>query len=69
MRIVPRCTHRKVSGSTLVGAGDADVDVARCSIKILFSVTLLANNLGKEQTGSRRAVFSQNTALSYHNNA
>ena len=69
MIIVPRCTHRRVPGSRLVGAGDADVAVARCSLKIIFFVTLLANNLGKEQTGSRRALFPPNTALSYHNNA
>ena len=43
MRIGPRCTHRRVLGSRLVGAIDADVVVARCSLKILFFVTLLAN--------------------------
>ena len=57
MRIGPRCTHRRVPGSRLVGAGDADVVVARCSLKILFFVTLLANNLGEEQTTARGCVF------------
>ena len=69
MRIGPRCFHRRVPGSKLVGAGDADVVVARCSLKILFFVMLLANDPGKEQTDSKKVCFYQNTALSYHNNA
>ena len=69
MKIEPRCTRRRVPESRLVGAGGADVVVARCSPKILFFVTLLANNLGEEQTDSKRLRFSQNTALPYQYNA
>ena len=54
MKIGPRCTHRRVRGSRLVGAGDANVVVAYCSLKTIFFVTLLANNLGEEQTDSKR---------------
>ena len=57
MRIEPRCTHRGVPGSRLVGAGDADVVVARCSHKIILFVTLLATKLGEEQTEQLEAVF------------
>ena len=34
-----------------------DVVVARCSLKIIFFVTLLANKLGEEQTDRQQAVF------------
>ena len=67
--IRPDCTHKRVPGSRLVGAGDADADVARCSVKILFFVTLLATNTGKNKLTARVCVCSQNTVLSYHNNA
>ena len=54
---MPRCTHRRVPGFRLVGAGDADVVVACCSLKIIFFVTLLANNLGEEQTAAEGLCF------------
>ena len=69
MRIKPRCTHRRVPGSRLVGDGDGDGDFARCSLKIIFFVTLLATNSVKNRLKSKGSYRSQTTALSYHNNA
>ena len=57
LRGYSRCTHRRVPGSRLVGAGDADVVVVRCSLKNIFFVTLLANKLGEEQTEQQDAAF------------
>ena len=55
-RIEPRCTHRRVPGSRLVGAGAGDADVARYFLKIIFFVTLLATNSEKKRLNNKGTI-------------
>ena len=50
-----RCTHRRAPGSRLVGAGDADADVARCSLIITFFLNVACYDSGKERLNNRGA--------------
>ena len=48
-RIEPRCTHRRVLRSRWVGAGDADIDVARCSLKSFSLLRCLLRTRGRNR--------------------